>query len=98
MQELSQKAQELKEKSVITIAVQASNIEQAKIDEWVKESNINTTIGMIQSKQEQTLSKWGVISLPWLILTDKSHIVTAEGFGLSELDEKIEDGGEKPGG
>jgi len=27
--------------------------------------------------------------LPWLILTDKQHIVIAEGFGLDELDEKI---------
>jgi hypothetical protein len=30
-----------------------------------------------------------VKSLPWLILTDKNHKVTAEGFSLTELDEKI---------
>ena len=29
-------------------------------------------------------------SLPWLILTDAEHIVTAEGFMSNELDEKIE--------
>ncbi len=33
---------------------------------------------------------WGVKSLPWLILTDSRHVVAATGFGLSELDEKIE--------
>ncbi|MHC4474965.1 MAG: peroxiredoxin family protein [Planctomycetota bacterium] len=27
--------------------------------------------------------------LPWLILTDKEHVVTAEGFTLEELEEKI---------
>ena len=32
---------------------------------------------------------WGAHALPWLILTDKKHIVQAEGFGISELDEKI---------
>jgi hypothetical protein len=27
--------------------------------------------------------------LPWLILTDKAHRVTAEGFPLEELDAKL---------
>jgi len=27
---------------------------------------------------------------PWLILTDKEHIVRAEGFGLAEINEKIQ--------
>jgi len=34
---------------------------------------------------------WGVKSLPWLILSNKQHIVQAEGFALSELDEKIQE-------
>jgi hypothetical protein len=29
----------------------------------------------------------GVQSLPWLILTNKEHIVRAEGFGISELEQ-----------
>ena len=32
---------------------------------------------------------WGAGALPWLILTDKAHRVTAEGFTLEELDSKI---------
>ena len=32
---------------------------------------------------------WSVQALPWLILTEKNHIVRAEGFNLEELDEKI---------
>lgn len=35
-------------------------------------------------------SAWGVESLPWLILTDRSHLVRAEGFDLSELQNKME--------
>jgi len=32
----------------------------------------------------------GVKSLPWLVLTDKEHIVRDEGFGADELKELIE--------
>lgn len=32
---------------------------------------------------------WGAHALPWLILTDKKHIVQAEGFNINELDGKI---------
>ena len=35
---------------------------------------------------------WGVKALPWMILTDKEHIVTAEGFSITELDENIKNG------
>ena len=31
----------------------------------------------------------GIKSMPWLVLTGKEHFVTAEGFGLSELNQKI---------
>lgn len=32
---------------------------------------------------------WRIDRLPWLILTDREHIVTAEGFALPDLDQKI---------
>ena len=34
---------------------------------------------------------WRIEKLPWLILADREHVVTAEGFGLEKLDEKIKD-------
>ena len=40
-------------------------------------------------RKEIALFCLGDKSLPWLILTDKNHVVTAEGFAVSELDEKI---------
>jgi hypothetical protein len=36
-----------------------------------------------------------VRSLPWLILTDREHIVIAEGFNVNELDDKMTELGEK---
>ena len=44
---------------------------------------------MIEADAEQIRAAWGVKSLPWLILTDNKHIVTAEGFGLAELGERL---------
>jgi len=32
-----------------------------------------------------------VKSLPWLILTDKQHIVRSQDFNLDELDEKVKE-------
>jgi len=43
----------------------------------------------INGDVEKTRFDWGVRSLPWLILTDKEHIIQTEGFSINELDEKI---------
>ncbi|MHC4346896.1 MAG: hypothetical protein ACYSUP_19705, partial [Planctomycetota bacterium] len=37
---------------------------------------------------------WRIEKLPWLTLTDREHVVTAEGFALEELDAKIKDAGQ----
>ena len=79
----------MKEKDIEVIAVQASKIDLAQLDKWLRESNISFQVGVIPSDEEQTRTEWGVKSLPWLILTDKQHIVTAEGFSLAEMDEKL---------
>jgi len=87
--QLAKQAQGLKGKNVVVIAIQKSKIEQAKLDEWIKENNIVFSVGTIQTDEEQMRFTWGVKSFPWLILTDKKHIVVNEGFGLNELEQKI---------
>ena len=52
-------------------------------------NNIIFSVGLVEANEGKTRFNWGLKSLPWLILTDKEHIVTAEGFGLDELDDKI---------
>ena len=93
--EISKKAKELKEKGIVIIAVQATKIEKAKLGEWIKENNISFPIGTVQKGEEKIRTNWGVKSLPWLILTDKKHVVVAEGFGIDELDGTITKLGEK---
>ena len=89
IKELAKQAQQLKQKGVTVVAVQASKIDGNKLDEWVKNYNIPFPIGMVQGDVEKTKFAWGIRSLPWLILTNPQHIVRAEGFALIELDAKI---------
>ena len=49
---------------------------------------------MIRGDKEEVLRKWGVKSMPWLILTVPSHVVSAEGFGLAELNDELRQIGE----
>jgi len=87
--ELTNKAEQLKEKSLAVIAIQASKANEDELDRWIKQANIRFPVGTIKGNIERKLFLWGVRSLPWLILTDKQHIVRAEGFALAELDEKL---------
>ncbi len=89
IQQLSKRAQKIRAKDVVVIAVQTTKTEQAQLDEWVKENNISFPVGMIADDSEKIQFTWGVKFLPWLILTNKEHIVVAERFDLSELDDKI---------
>jgi hypothetical protein len=88
--QLAKQAQELKAKNVVVFAVQASKIDESILNNWVKKYNIPLAVGAITADFEKTRFTWGIKSLPWLILTDKNHIVQAEGFNLSELNDKIQ--------
>jgi len=90
IQQLSKRAQELQAKDVVVVAVQASKIDENTLNEWIKKNNIPFPVGMIEGDVEKTRFNWGVKSLPWLILTDREHVVIAEGFALSEIGDKLE--------
>ncbi len=86
---LAEKAKDFTEKGTTVVCVHASDVDENTLYEWVKENKIPFTIGMIRDDVEKTRFSWGVQSLPWLILTDREHIARAEGFALTELDEKM---------
>jgi hypothetical protein len=46
--------------------------------------------GATGAKAEQTRTTWGASALPWLVLTDKTRTVVAEGFSPDELDAKVQ--------
>lgn len=87
--ELAKKYDTLKEKGVFVSAIHASEIDRQELDNWLQENNIPFPAGKIAGDIEKIKLNWDVKSLPWLILTDKEHVVTIKGFSVSELNEKI---------
>jgi len=90
LQQLNARAQELKAKGVAIAAAQALKIDENSLDERRRNQNISFPFGTVQDDEAGAHLTWGLPSLPWLILTDSRHVVTAEGFSLGELDAKIE--------
>jgi hypothetical protein len=84
--QLAKRAEELTQKGVTVIAIQAGEADAASLEQWRKDQGIAIPTGSIKTDVKKTTSAWGVQSLPWLILTDKSHTVTAEGFSVGDLD------------
>jgi hypothetical protein len=89
VRELGKRAHELKGKGVAVVCVQASKVDKNALDEWVKKCEISFPVGMVEGDEEKIRFRWGAKALPWLILTDREHIVRQEGVNIDELDEKI---------
>ena len=86
---LTKRAEELKQKGVTVVTAQAAKINENVLKKWLKENNVPFPAGMAWEDEMKTRFTWGIRYLPWLILTDKKHIVVVEGFGFSKLDEKL---------
>jgi Carboxypeptidase regulatory-like domain len=81
----------LQQKGIVVLGVQAAVTTDEAFKEWKDTSPVSFPVGRLTGKTDKT--KWvsEVESLPWLILTDADHRVTAEGFALDELEPKLED-------
>ena len=90
IRQLAEQAEQFEQKGITIVAIQALKVDQKVLDEWVKEHDVPFPVGMIEGDVEKTKLAWGVQTQPWLILTDKEHIVRAA-VGLNELDQKIKE-------
>ncbi len=89
--QLAKQVEQLEEKSVTIVAVQASKVDENALSEWVKKNKVPFPVGIVQADEERIRFGWGIKSLPWLILADSGHVVRAEGFELAELAARIEE-------
>lgn len=94
--QLARQADALKQKGVFVVGVQASELDADALSEWIEQSGIAFPVGRIRTDVDATRLKWGVKSLPWLILTDRERVVRAEGFAVTELESQLNTTGEKP--
>jgi len=89
--QLAKQAEQLRQNGVAVVIVQASEVDQEKLDEWVNENNVPFPVGMVRGDQEKTRAAWGARSIPWLILADRKHTVLAEGFALDQIESMIQE-------
>jgi hypothetical protein len=86
--QLAKQAEQLQQKGLVVVAIQASKMEEAELRTWAKDNNVTFPLGIARDGDE-TRSAWGIRALPWLILTDKDHNVQTQGFAIDELDAKM---------
>lgn len=87
--ELKERAESLAQKDVTVALLQCSAGSMDRVNAWVRKNSIRFPVGRIEQIIKKVLRAWRVQKLPWLILSDRSHVVTAEGFAINELDDKI---------
>lgn len=89
VQQLNKRAKLLADKGVYTVLVYAGPVVESALNDWLRKNNVSIPVGRMRGNIQVLGRTWAVQSLPWLILTNRRHIVTAEGFSLVELSEKI---------
>ena len=90
VKELAAAAETLAAKNVTVATVHAASIDPEELARWTTEAEIALPVGVIEAKADKVRHSWGVRGLPWLILTDKKHVIRAEGFGIQELDATLD--------
>ncbi|MEJ2649691.1 MAG: sigma-70 family RNA polymerase sigma factor [Sedimentisphaerales bacterium] len=86
---LNKDANSLLEKGLYMVFIHAGAVEEKIFTSWLERNEILPPVGVSKDDLSGLGYSWGVQSLPWFTLTDKNHVVIAEGFSLAELDEKI---------
>jgi len=89
---LAERASKLAEKDVLVIFVDAAGSEKKQIDNWAKQHSIKVPIGrLFKELLKEIRQAWGIEALPRPVLTDRNHVIVAEGFALEELEAKIKE-------
>jgi hypothetical protein len=86
LSDLARKSDLLASKQVSVAVVSVSNADFRQYDDWLKTNQVVFPIQVVEGDFESKRAAWGVKALPWLILTDKGHVVRAEGFSPAEVD------------
>jgi hypothetical protein len=90
LESLAEKAGNFADRGISVLCVHASKVDEQALNKWMKDYNVPFAAKTITRDVEKTCFAWGVKSLPWLILTDRNHIIVSEGFQLGDLDRQLE--------
>ena len=79
----------IRTQGVVLVAVDLSGEDTESLGQWKRDRDVPFPLGRIDEDLTKVRRTWGVRSLPWLILTDRDHVVTAEGFAVAEIGDRI---------
>ena len=86
---LREQASAIKEKGVSVIVVHTGTMTGGDFEAWKQEAALPFLVVAMKGEAEKTRAAWGASALPWLLLTDKDHVVTDEGFTVEELEARL---------
>lgn len=85
---LNDQAPHMEELNIIIVSIQTDpNVSEEQIQAFFESEGITLPTGLVTAENKDKLKAWGVQADPWLIATDKNHIVTAEGFTFMQVEE-----------
>ncbi len=89
--QLAKQADTLATQGISLLVIQTSKVDMKPHETWLKQNRIATPIHVARDDVATKRSMWAVKALPWLILTDKNHVVRAEGFAIGDLDTVLQE-------
>jgi hypothetical protein len=87
-QNASEQFRKLQAKGVEVIGIQVNKCDAVKFDEWVQKVKCPFSF-YIAKNGDELRSKFGVNQVPWIILTDSNHVVSAEGVNGSDFEKEL---------
>ncbi len=87
--ELLKQTEDLKTRGINVVLVQSTGMDRSSLRIYAATNQLSFSVGMISTNEATFQFNWGVKARPWLILTDKDHVIRAEGFGVGDLTEKL---------
>jgi hypothetical protein len=89
LRELAKQAKKLAGLRVAVVGINAGDAKKETVEAWCKKYKVTFPVGCIRGDAKKVQFAWGAKGLPWLILTNRKHVVSAEGFDLAELEATV---------
>ncbi len=88
--DLVNRHQQFKDNGIETVLIQTPPLPPGTLRQWERKWKtmpwpLPFKVNMVDTGDIRKAQQWGIRRLPWTILTDQKHIVTAEGFSLPLL-------------
>jgi hypothetical protein len=90
LRQLAEQFEALKEQGVALVAIQSAVVSAETWNAFIEANAAQFPIGRVIEKSASTRWVTAVETLPWIILVDSKGRVAAEGFGLDELEAKVQ--------